>query len=203
MRWPFKRASKLPPPPAPSSNLTLQQFKRAQDDYVDKHDKLVKPAIQIVVEAAKQSADFGKMVINYMVFGNVGGLAALTALAPLMHDTNKMWLSQQLWPALAFGVGAALGVGIAVVAHFNYASHAAYFIVKSQRDEAWLKAIEFGLGQQWHTATDAWMAQQQDRASARANITNLLSVVVFAISAGLWVYGAISLAISIQSLTLS
>jgi hypothetical protein len=153
-----------------------------------------------MVEAAKQSADFGRLVINYLVVGNAGGLAALVVLAPIMQETNKLWLAQQLLTAIAFGFGAALGVAVAVVAHFNYASHGASFWAQSKRDEAWLKVIEFGLGQQWHGATDAWLAAQQERANTRANITNWMSVTAVMASAACWVYGAINLAMSIHGM---
>lgn len=196
--WPFqKKTAPVPPPPHPPLGMPPAQYKAAQDAYVDKFDKLVKPTQQTEVEAAKVAADFGKMVITYLVLGNSGGLAALVVLAPLMHNVNQVWLAQQLLTATAFAGGAALGVALAVVAHFNYSSHAGAFGMQWQRHDNWVMAVEFGLAPQWQRATDEWLAHMQQKANRRADLTNALSVVVFMASAASWVYGAVSLAMSV------
>lgn len=171
------------------------QFKDAQDRYVAKFDKLVKPSQTIAVEAAKAAADFGKTVINYMVIGNAGGLGALIVVAPLVPD--KSWLAHQFWPAAAFALGTSLGVVIAVTAHFNYASHAKFYFDQARRDTEWLKSVEFEFDKDWRAATDKWLAAEQATASRRANISNIFSVLIFTASAICWSYGALSLTTSL------
>lgn len=45
---PFKTTPTLSLPPIPPTDLAPSQHKQAQDDYVTKHDKLVRPAKQII-----------------------------------------------------------------------------------------------------------------------------------------------------------
>ena len=180
--------------------MTRDEFKRAQDEYVGKFDKLVKPRELIMVEAAKAAADFAKMVINYLVLGNAGGLGALIVLAPLMRDSDQLWIAKQFCTAAAFAGGAALAVSVAVIAHFNYASHAASYDMQAKRDDSWIRSLEFKMDENWRRETETWMRSQQVRHNRRANITNALSVVAIIASAALWVYGAISLAMSVGAM---
>jgi|HubBroStandDraft_5_1064220.scaffolds.fasta_scaffold1109662_1 hypothetical protein len=80
--WKALRREQLPPltTPPPVAVTTRLEFAEAQKRYVDKHDKLVKPSQQMAIEGAKATADFGKMIITFLVVGNVGGLTALGLL---------------------------------------------------------------------------------------------------------------------------
>jgi len=195
--WQFNRNKISPPPPHPPTGMTPAAFKQAQDDYVTKYDKLVKHNQLLAAEAFKLAADAGKAVYTWLVLGNTGGLAAIVVLAPIMHESNHVFLQQQFCNALAFGFGAAFAVGVAVIAHFNYASHATYLVMQSRRDDNWLKGTEFNLQPQWRAAMDTWIGRIQDTANSRANFTNVLSVVFVIVSAACWVYGSVSLVMSV------
>jgi hypothetical protein len=114
--WKALRQEKLPPlGSAPPVSMSRQEFAEAQRRFVEKHDKIVKPSQQMAIEGAKATADFGKTLVTFLVVGNVGGLTALLALQPIMRDSNQIWLSQQIGPALSFAVGLFLAVAAAVV----------------------------------------------------------------------------------------
>jgi hypothetical protein len=199
-QWLAPSAAPPPPPPHPPVGMTREEFKKAQDEYVTKFDKFVKPREQIMVEAAKAAAEFGKVVVNYLVLGNVGGLGALVVLAQIMHDSDTIWITKQFWTAAAFACGAALAVIVAGVAHFNYASHASSYEMQAKRDDHWIRSVGFGFDENWRRATDVWMMDVQLKANRRANITNALSVLFVLLSASFWVYGAIKLAMSISGI---
>lgn len=197
--WTFKRklpAKVLPPPQLPPG-MTLQQFQQAQDSYVTKYDKLVKSDLQLSVEAFKAAADFGKLAVTYLLLGNTGGLAALVVLAPIMRDTNQLWLGQQLWTAICFAGGAILAVAIVAVVHFNFTSHGWTLWAQAKRNDVWIKGVDFGLSPQWKSAMNDHFAKVEETNSKRANLTNLLSVLFFLSSATCWGIGAILLAIHV------
>lgn len=198
-----KTPAPMQPPPHPPVGMTPQQFKAAQDAYVEKYAKLVHPIRLIAVEATRLAADFGKRAITFAVLGNAGGLAALVVLAPMMHETNKAWLQQQLWTAVAFAAGAAIAVGVAIIAHFNYSAHAWNMARDFQRNDQWIRSLEFGLNQTWHQQNDAWLAAQQAAANRRADRTNLLSVIAYIAAAGCWIFGAVSMVKSISAAALT
>ncbi len=196
--WTSKSKAAPPPPPHPPVGMMRDQFKVAQADYIAKFDKFVRPSQLTKIEAAKTAADFGKMIITYLVLGNAGGLGALVVLAPIMGET-KSWLAQQFWTACFFAAGAVLGVIVAAMAHYNYAAHAASYDLQAKRDDSWIKSAEFGFDENWRREMDTWTYGMQMKANQRANITNALSVAFVLLSAIFWACGAVKLAMNVAA----
>ena len=86
--------------------------------------------------------------MTYLLIGNGGGLAALLAIYPAVHDVNHIWLGQQLLVAMSFSVGAALGFLAGTMGYLNFFLIAHLRFSIANLNELWIKEAEFGTDRQ-------------------------------------------------------
>lgn len=200
--WPFKPTPKIdvtPPADPPPSLMTAKAFSEAQQRYLAKYEKIVRPNLAEAWEAAKLASDYFKMAVTYLVLGNTGGLAALVVLAPLLHEGNRLWLSQQTTIAVLFAAGAFLGVAVAVVAYYNFLHHIRASQSRAGRLDSWIMRPEFNLTPQWQEQIQDWYVAVQRNAERHANASLVVSIIVFAASGLCWAVGAILLAAAVSA----
>lgn len=198
--WKFWRWEKLPPiTPPPPVTMTREAFAEAQRRYIDKHDKIVKPAQLIAVEFAKSAVDFGKTMMTFLVAGNVGGLVALVTLHPMMRDQNQVWLSQQLEPALGFAAGLFIAVAGGAFGYLSivFGVHVRWNI--AHHSEVSISQAEYGTDMQWaHDAMKRHFVLWR-RADVLSTWTGWVAFGLIIASGACWTYGAFRLTKSILS----
>lgn len=114
--------------------------------FVDDFEKSSKFDFAIAAEFLKGHIEFGKMTISHLFFINGGGLAALVALHPLLRDANQLWLLQQMWSAIGFGLGLAFVTAAAVAQSFNLDQGVELYLGRGHANELSLRNFYLGQG---------------------------------------------------------
>jgi len=190
----------LPPlPPPPPVGLNREEYIAAQTAYTDKHEKYVKTDVMVAVESFKQTLDYGKLILTYVIWGNAGGLATIIALAPLLRDWNQLWLAQQWLPALLFGIGLFMGACLAVFLVLNFATNTNRRWNIADSNDAWLKSFAFQVDPSWSNAMNEHYRVANERLARRSLTTANWAGGCLIASALAWAAGAILLTIGIIS----
>lgn len=189
---PTKKESAIRPPPPIS--MSREEFIEAQRRYIEKYAHLVRPEHTNAIELMKMANEYGRITVTYLVVGNGAGLASLLALYPLLKESNQIWLFQQMWVAIAFGVGLFLAVVSAAISYLAYANGAALRWNFGHHNDTWIKGPEFNLDKDWVLETLGIQEQQKKRADRAGIAAVRLSAYVAVFSGLCWICGAIGLA---------
>jgi hypothetical protein len=169
-------------------------FNDAQQRFIEKHDKLVRPDHQLAVELVKAGAEYGKQTVTFLVVGNAGGLAALLALHPLLRDTNQLWLVHQVWVAALFATGLFFGSLTAAFAYLSFLGGVQTRWNIAHSNSVWIARMEFGSDPVWATKTQEAHRQRWTWFDKFSVVTSWIAVGCAVVSGLLWAIGAFLLA---------
>lgn len=118
-----------PPKPTASSQLTDEQKARLAEHwerwrkrfagYAAEYNNLVNPMRKDTIEIIKESANWGRLAVQYALIGNGGALAALPYL--LSHTTRlELPIGDAIWSALWFATGLLSAALCCLIAYLDF-----------------------------------------------------------------------------------
>lgn len=113
-------------------------FLKKREQYGEDYSKTVKPSLDLHMQCVGYALQYSKLTVSYLFIINVGGLAGMLAIAPLIRDFNQVWLVQSLWIAFLFGAGLFFAAVTAAVVYLNFTMNARLYQVRATEDTNWL-----------------------------------------------------------------